>query len=129
MGYRSNIRVMTTLEGFDKMQDIIWQLAKKKGVDDANVLFSKQGDTSENCFDYYDAQENYLCFGFDWLKWYDTYVEVELFMEMLQVANEEGVAWQFIRVGEDCSDIEQLASDKFWDNLSTVMYLRVDIVY
>lgn len=139
MGYRSNVQVMTTLEGFEKMQDIIWAMANDKGVIKEGEPFGKDGkelvmlpehgQSPYGFFDLYDAQEDYLCFGFDWVKWYDTYTSVKLFMDMLSKANEDGVPWQFIRVGEEDNDIEQLTSDNFWDNPPAVMRVQVDIVY
>ena len=32
MGYRSDVRVMTNLEGFEKMQEIAWKLAEEKNI-------------------------------------------------------------------------------------------------
>lgn len=129
MGYRSDIQVMTTPEGFEKMQDIIWELAKEKNLENDVVLFPEHGQDPELFFDVYDAQEDYLCFGFDWVKWYENYTDVSLFMDMLSKANEDGTPWQFIRVGEEDNDIEQFASDNFYDNPPAVMSAQVDIVY
>lgn len=129
MGYRSNVQVMTTPEGFEKMQDIIWELAKEKNLENDVVLFPEHGQDPELFFDMYDAQEDYLTFGFDWVKWYENYTGVSLFMDMLSKANEDGIPWQFIRVGEEDNDIEQFASDNFYDNPPAVMSTQVDIVY
>lgn len=130
MGYRSNIRVMTDLEGFETMQDIIWEIAKEKNFTSDYVLFPEHGANPEDVFDHYDAQEDYLCFGFDLVKWYDdTYKDVILFMDMLNVANECGVQWQFIRTGEMYEDVEMLNSDNFYDNPPAVMTASVEINY
>lgn len=130
MGYRSNVRVVTTLEGFEIMQEIAFEIAKKEGVANDMVLFPAAGEDPDVLFSYYDAQEDYLCFGFNWVKWYDTCKDVSLFMEILEVANERGVDWQFIRVGEDFGDIENLSSDNFYsNNPAIVMYPNVEIAY
>lgn len=129
MGYRSEVRVMTTPEGFKKMQNIAWKLAEEKNVNDDMVLFSKHGQDPDERFDYYDAQADYLCFGFDWVKWYDTYKDVSLFMETLEIANQNGIAWQFIRIGEEFEDVETMASDSFYDNPTTVMNVSIEITY
>ena len=118
MGYRSNVRIMTNLEGFETMQDIIWELANEKRLASNYVLFPEHGADPENYFDHYDAQEDYLCFGLDWVKWYDGYEDSDLFTDMLDVANERGVDWQFIRTGEEYGDVEDFSSDNFYDNES-----------
>lgn len=129
MGYRSDIRVMTDLEGFEKMQDIAWELKEERNLDDRLVLFPMHGQDPDNFFDYYDAQEDYLCFGLDWVKWYDNFQDVGLFMDTLKVANDNGVKWQFMRVGEEWGDVEEESSDNFYNNPVAVMSVRTKITY
>lgn len=129
MGYRSNIRVMTDLEGFEKMCEIAYDIAKEERISNDNVLFPIPGNDPENFYDYYDAQKEYLCFGIDWVKWYDGYENVDLFMDVLEEANQNGVAWQFIRTGEDYGDVENFSSDNFYDNPFAVMGVSMEITY
>lgn len=127
MGYRSDVRVMTNLEGFETMQEIAFEIQEREGIED---VFPMQGQDPDEFFDCYDAQEDYLCFGFDWVKWYDSYKDVSLFMEILEVANERGIDWQFIRIGEEFGDIDNFSSDNFYNNNpAVVMYLNAEIVY
>ena len=129
MGYHSDVRVMTNLEGFEEMREIAWKLAKEKNIDKTHVLLPEFGQDQDEFFDYYDVQEDYLCFGFDWVKWYDDYNNVSLFMEVLKVVNESGIDWQFMRIGEDDGDIESISSDGFYDSAIPVMRARVEIEY
>ena len=130
MGYRSDVRVVTTLEGFENMQEIAFEIAEKKGVANDMVLFPAAGEDPEVLFSHYDAQEDYLCFGFDCVKWYDDYKDVALFMETLEVANERGIDWQFVRIGEYFEDVENLNSDNFYNSdPAVVLCPRVEIVY
>ena len=129
MGYRSEVRVMTDTEGFEKMQEIIWKLNEKVNLSPDFVLFPATGQDPEEVFDYYDAQGDYVCFGFEFIKWYDAYKEVALFMNTLKVANDNGINWQFIRVGEECGDIENESSDNFYNSDIPGMGTRVEIVY
>ena len=103
---------------------------KRDNIADHTVNFPMPGEDPCAFFDVYDAQENYLCFGFDWVKWYDTDKNVSLFMEILEVANERGVDWQFIRVGEEFGDVEDFSSDDFYsNNPAIILYPRVEIDY
>ncbi len=130
MGYRSEIRVMTDLEGFETMQEIAFEIKERDDIADNMILFPALGQDPDAFFDYYDAQEDYLCFGFDWVKWYEDYKDVSLFMEVLEVANERGIDWQFIRIGEEFGDIDNLNSDNFYNNNPTaVMYPHTEIAY
>ena len=130
MGYRSEIRVMTDLEGFETMQEIAFEIKERDNIADNMILFPMAGQDPDVFFDYYDAQEDYLCFGFDWVKWDDTYKDVSLFMNILKVANERGVDWQFIRIGEEFGDIDNLNSDNFYsNNPAVVMYPHTEIAY
>ena len=133
MGYLSDIRVMTNLEGFEKMQDRIWDLVNekdKKGerLNNRQVLFPIWGQDPQEFFDFYDAQEEYLCFGVDAIKWYGG--TVDLFEEMLDSLVDE-VPWQFIRIGEEFGDAENSASDVFFDfeYSMPVMYPQVAVKY
>lgn len=127
MGYRSDVRVMTDLEGFEKMQEIAWDFAKKYNVDKENILFPMPGNNPSEFYDYYDAQEEYFCFGFDWYKWYEEYVEVSTFMKILFLADNAGVPWQFMRVGEEHDDVENVYSDRFF--MSSIRGMGVGIIY
>lgn len=135
MGYVSDIRVMTNLEGFEKMQDRIWDFVDekdKKGepLNHRQVLFPIPGKDPQKFFDFYDAQEDYLCFGFNSIRWYDGTVEVDLFEEMLDSLVDE-VPWQFIRVGEDLGDVQNSTSNTFLDPEYTmpIMYTQTAVKY
>lgn len=131
MGYRSDVRVMTTLEDFEAMQEIAWKLKEEKNLgDDTTAIFPMPGEDPDVFFDHYDAQEGYLCFGLDCVKWYDGYHDVDFFMEVLKVADNEGLAWQFMRVGEEYDDIENRWSNNFFkSDPVAIMGARTEIVY
>ena len=115
MGYRSEIRVVTTFEGFKAMREIAFEIAKKNGIPSVILLFPAPG-TEKEFYDYCATWGDCFCFGFDWIKWCDNYKYVSLFMDTLKVANERGINWQFVRVGGGSEDIENLSSDNFYDN-------------
>lgn len=136
MGYRSNVRVMTTPEGFEKMQEIIWDMAEERGVVEEGseygkefVLFPEPWQDPERFFDVYDAQEEYLVFGFDDVKWYDCYSSVQLFMDMLEEADQEGIPWQFLRVGECADDVEGHITNDFYDKVQHCMEVTVKVAW
>lgn len=129
MGYRSQVHVMTDHKGFEKMCEIAWDTAKENNISDENVLFPKPNSNDQDVFDIYDSDGNYVHLGFDWVKWYEDYTHISLFMETLYKANDEGVAWMFMRIGEDYTDIETSCSDNFYDSGLPVMYTSVEVAY
>lgn len=129
MGYRSVVRIMTNLEGFEDMQEIAYQMQTENNLSLEYPKLPEPGADPLKCFDHYDAQENYLCFGWDWIKWYEEYQDVRFIMDVLEKANEANIAWQFMRLGEDNSDVENISSDSFYDNGLPIMSISVDIAY
>ena len=116
MDYYSKIRVVTTLEGFKAMREIAFEIAKKNSIPRVTILFPDPETEEEEFYDYCATWKDCFCFGLDWIKWYDNYKYVSLFMDTLKVANERGIDWQFVRIGEEFEDIENISSDNFCAN-------------
>ena len=135
MGYRSNVRIMTTVEGFRRMCELAWQLATEKGLSDSMVLYPKPDELESlpnkrgYVDDYYDLAETYCCFGWDWVKWYKDFNDVSLVEEVLVKAEVEGIPWQFFRTGEDYEDVENRSSENFYETSLPTLYATLDISY
>lgn len=111
MGYCSEIHVITSVEGFEKMRECIWKLAKVRELSDEMVLFPEVGEDPKTVFHFFEQKGDYIHFGFSWVKWYDSYKDVALFQDMLAEIDEE-VAWKFYRNGEDSDDFEIWTSEE-----------------
>ena len=109
MGYRSEIHVITSVEGFEKMRECIWEFAKDRELSEDMVLFPKEKENPRVVFDFFEKNGDYVYFGFSWVKWYSGYTDVALFQDMLMEVGEE-VAWKFYRKGEDEGDFETVTS-------------------
>ena len=110
MGYCSEIHVITSVEGFEKMRECIWELAKDRELSEDMVLFPKEKENPRVVFDFFEKNGDYVHFGFSWVKWYDRDTKVILFQDMLMEIGEE-VAWKFYRQGEDSDDFETVTSE------------------
>ena len=111
MGYCSEINVITSVDGFEKMRECIWKLAKDRKFSDEMVLFPKVGEDPKTVFHFFEQKGDYVHFGFSWIKWYNGCIDVALFQDMLMEVEEE-VAWKFYRQGEDSDDFETWTSMK-----------------
>lgn len=93
MGYRSEVYLKTTTEGWLMMKTLNDSIEKydDRPLAYADVEVSPKG--------------NYKITFTD-LKWYDGYKQVDTFMDMLNTFDEKDIPYSYIRVGEDTSDIE-----------------------
>ena len=84
MGYYSDVRVSTTQEGFEFL--------KKYTTHD---LFGGYGYVEE----VNDADG--VVFGWNAVKWYSGFEEVDEFRNLLFVMDDKGIPWEYLEVGED----------------------------
>ena len=93
MGYRSNVYLKTTTEGWilmKKMNDSI-KIPEDKPLAYATVERTESG---------------FYKITFEDLKWYDTYNQVKNFNLVLNQYEDQDIPYSFIRIGEDIDDIE-----------------------
>ena len=88
---------MTDSEGFEKMQEIALSVAAERNLQGV-VLFPRVGVSPANFFDYYDEQGHSVCFGFEYIFWNENAPYVKMFMKVLEIADKNGVKWQFLRI-------------------------------
>jgi len=93
MGYRSQVYLKTTTEG--------WLLLKR---------FNDSIETKEHRplygADVNKTESGFYKISFDDVKWYDSFPEVQNFMEAMDVLEDNDIPYSYIRIGEDTSDIE-----------------------
>ena len=103
MGYRSNIRIRTTHEGFKVMKEFVENYIKenitKEELEgyDWNLLNSAEKTETKNS----------ITLDWQWLKWYDGYKDVDAIMKSLDVLSDKDIDYQYMRIGEESDDIEE----------------------
>lgn len=93
MGYRSNIYLKTTTEGYlmlKKMDDSIHNPSDKP------LAYSEIKRTPSGFYK----------ITFEDLKWYESYPQVQNFNKVLDQMDRQDIPYSFIRLGEDTADIE-----------------------
>lgn len=94
MGYRSDVYFKTTTEGF---------LIIKK-LNDSIAIKTEQ---PLRCADKIAKTESgFYKIEFRDVKWYDSYPEVQAFMNGLEKLREQDIPFSYIRIGEDVTDLE-----------------------
>lgn len=98
MGYRSQVYLKTTTEGYIILKQLNNKIEK---LDDKPLQYAEIKKTPTGFYK----------ISFDGIKWYKgTYAEVDNFMNGLDVLNEQGIPYSFIRIGEDVADIEHIVN-------------------
>lgn len=94
MGYRSQVYLKTTTEGY--------------------LIIKRRNDSIENTdhrmLRYAErikkTPSGFYKITFEDIKWYESFEEVKQFMNSLEILGEQDIPYSFIRIGEDSTDIE-----------------------
>jgi hypothetical protein len=121
MGYRSEITAVFYAKGADE-----WPLLK--------LFFAENfpKDFAENLEEIHHGDRSGFVFRVSDYKWYDSYPEVQAFNEFeeqfkgMEKCVEGTWACEFVRIGEDYSDIETTSSNYADYVLSVVRQIEVD---
>ena len=103
MGYRSEVRIATTREGYDLMCKKVDTLSE--GLDCYPLMGSRREP------EFFDEENGTVVFGWDNIKWYDGMLaDVTNVVEALAEVAEQEIPYEFCRIGESWDDIEFTAS-------------------
>ncbi len=97
MGYRSEIRIITSKEGYEKLNEFVEQYLKDTEED--NLL--------KEC-DIKNIGKGQCYFGWNDVKWYENdFKDVDAIMEGLNYLGENEYSYRYMRMGENYEDIEE----------------------
>lgn len=103
MGYRSDVRIVTSKKGFKELKKFTDNYLKEKNYTYGNLLDDCQV-ISENKWSKY--------FGWDSIKWYeycDDYEDVSAIMEGLKHLEKNDMSYRYARIGESYDDYEEFS--------------------
>lgn len=101
MGYRSDVRIVTSKKGFDELRKFTDNILKEKNW--------KYGNLLDQCKMIYENKYSKY-FGWDSIKWYeycDDYVSVDAIMKGLNHLREQDLSYRYARLGESLDDYEE----------------------
>lgn len=105
MGYRSNIRIRTTKEGYEVMKKFVENYVKEIAEKDEtgyNWNLIEQAIETE--------MSGIITLDWNYLKWYegiDGYEDVDAIMKSLDELSDKDIDYQYMRIGEENDDIEE----------------------
>ena len=98
MGYRSDVRIITSKKGFNELNKYVKDYLSKLDHDEYNLLDNLKFKV-ENDYSVY--------FGWNWVKWYQSYESVDAVESGLQHLKDKDMSFRFARIGESYDDYEE----------------------
>lgn len=113
MGYRSDIRIRTTKEGYELMKKFVEKYIEEK------VPQEKRNGYDYNLLKMAEITEAGNSITLDWscLKWYEGiqgYEDVDAIMNSLDELSDKDIDYQYVRIGEEDTDIDERWSIKHY---------------
>ena len=105
MWYRSDVRIAVSKKGYKEMLKYMEDFAKRKDLDKDDVI------DLLNCTDISCENKYQKYFGWDGIKWYDGFPDIDAIIEALSHIENEGYSYNFTRIGEELTYIEEHGCD------------------
>ncbi len=103
MGYRSQVRIIVSKEGYNELKEVVAKEALQFATPDYDFNLLNHTDKISR-----SADGDQVMLSWDWIKWYDGYYkDVDAIIHGLAHLKEKGFSYRFSRIGEDYSDIEE----------------------
>ena len=67
------------------------------------------------CAEIRKTEDGFYKIIFDSIKWYDSYTDIQNFIKVMDILDEQDIPYKFIRLGEDIDDIE--IRDNYTDDM------------
>lgn len=115
MGYRSDVRIITTKKGYKELKKYTDEYIKKMNYSDKNLL-----DISESFGD----SKSSKYFGWNDIKWYEDcdYIGVDAIMSGLKHLKDNDYSYRFARLGENYTDYDE-------NNFSSINKEKMSLPY
>lgn len=126
MGYYSTIRIATTEKGFEEMKELSGIYESEYGCVEPFM------DNIESMESPHDGD---IVLGWDNVKFYEEFPETKHLERVLEEAENKGVPFIFMRIGEEWDDVEysysytaeSLRNQELYGELKTNMFPEVQI--
>ena len=103
MGYRSDVRIVTSKKGYDILKKYVNDYLKNNGDQELNLL--------NKCY-INKKTDNECYFGWNYINWNENrHFSVDSIVNGLQYLKENNYSYRYARIGEDCTDYEEDAFD------------------
>lgn len=94
MGYRSDVYIKTTTEGYITIK------RRNDSIENPEHRMLKYADSIKK------TPSGFYKITFIDIKWYESFEEIKHFVDSLKILQEQDIPYSFIRIGEDLCDME-----------------------
>ena len=132
MGYRSDVRIIVSKNGYKELQKYVDEHIKNYKIN--NIMpgsVAAESDYDYNLLNQLDVSKassdgKQIYLGWNYLKWYDGYEDVDAVMDSLSKLEDNGYGYSFARLGENFDDYEEQCADcTIKDNIGFLDYPSV----
>lgn len=118
MGYRSDVRIITSKKGYDKLRKHVEKYLKERN-DDSNLL-----EDADVRF----VTSKGVLIGWDSIKWYEwsNWPEIDSILSGLQELEKEDYSYRFGRLGEGMDDIDERYYDSEHREGEDIPYIDIE---
>lgn len=117
MGYRSSVRIVMSKNGYSEFQKYVEDHNKEyvdKNISKDSIIYSLGHDFNllhRLNINKESNKDNLIYIGWDEIKWYDGFEEVDSIMDSLNKLKKNGYGFSFSRLGESVDDYEEISAD------------------
>lgn len=118
MGYRSDIRIVTSKKGYEVLREFVKKYLEEKDLD------TKEYNLLE-CLEVKAEDKEQIYFGWNSIKWYDGcegYEDVDAIVQGIDHLGENEYSYRYMIIGESYDDIEEQYYDGEKDNNINLEY-------
>ena len=120
MGYRSDVRIITSKKGYDELKKFNDEYLDKN----KNINGFKEYSLLDN-LTFKAETDNSVYIGWEWVKWYEGYNSVDAIMEGLNHLENNNYSYRYARIGENISDIEEYTFNGTLEGEKDIHYLEI----
>ena len=106
MGYRSDIRIVVSKEGYEKLKEF-----SDKYIFEKNRENDCELDNLLNLCDVFKMDDKQCYIGWNSVKWYDGFPDVDAIEKGLDYLQENDYSYRISIIGESIEDIEERSYD------------------
>lgn len=103
MGYRSDVRIILSIDGFNELSKHVEYHLKLNNLND-HYNYLKYMDVVHK-------SKDSIYFGWNDVKWYESYDGVFPIMSGLKKLEENQYSYRYMRIGEDYGDVDEYFND------------------
>lgn len=125
MGYRSDVRIIVSKKGYDKLCEYVKTHALEYATTGYDYNLLNQADIKYSKV--WDGQQVMISWNsIKWYEWGDEYQDVKIIMDGLSYLKDENFSYRYARLGENYDDWEEFYNDGELDEDNDLQWVSLE---